>query len=71
MTIHEAKSWLGTSYVLHPAYEPQPHHSSHALVNVGVTWMRVRHRMRQERSFADAVEQTRQRLRLVHGRVAA
>ena len=67
MTLSEAIAYLGRSYVLHPQYEPQPHHSSYALVNVRATWERVRAR---QPSFVEAVEQTRQRLRLVHGRVA-
>lgn len=70
MTIDQAKAHLGRSYVMHPAYQPQPQHSSYALVNVGVTFMRVRHRMRQERSFVGAVEQTRTKLRLAYGRAA-
>lgn len=70
MSADEAKEWLGGRYVLHPDYQPLPHHSNYARVDVAVTFMRVRHRMRQERSFVGAVEQVRQRLRMVHGRVA-
>lgn len=70
MSIDEAKDWLGRRYVLHSQYEPQSNHSVYALVRVELTWMRVRHRMRQERSFAGEVEQVRQRLRMMHGRVA-
>lgn len=70
MSLDAAKQWLGPRWVLHPAYQPELHHSNYALVNVGHTFMRVRHRMKQKRSFSDMVEQTRQRLRLVHGRVA-
>jgi hypothetical protein len=71
VTLSEAKAYLGTSWVLHPDYQLLPHHSNYALVNVGHTFMRVRHRMKQQRSFAGEVEQIRQRLRLIHGKVAA
>jgi hypothetical protein len=71
VTLSEAKAYLGTSWVLHRNYQPQPNHSSYALVNVGITHMRVRDRLRRQRSFAGEVEHVRQRLRLIHGRVAA
>jgi hypothetical protein len=71
MTIEQAKSYLGTSWVLHPDYQPQEQHSSYALVNVGITCMRVRDRLRRQRSFSGEVEQIRQKLRLIHGKVAA
>jgi hypothetical protein len=71
MTLPEAKAYLGASWVLHPDYQPLPHHSNYALVNVAHTFMRVRHRLKQQRSFAGEVEQVRQKLRLIHGRVAA
>lgn len=70
MSLDEAKEWLGANHVLHPAYQPQPHHSNYARVDVRETFLRVRHRMKQERSFVGAVEQVRQQLRLIHGRVA-
>ena len=70
MSRQEAINWLGPRYVLHPAYRPQPHHSNYARVDLAVTFARVRNRMRQEQSFSGAVEQVRQRLRMVHGRVA-
>lgn len=70
--LESAKSWLGPRYVLHPAYRAadHPHHSAYALVDVRATFERVRQRMQQQASFSDMVEQTRKRLRLVHGRVA-
>jgi hypothetical protein len=71
MTIDQAKSYLGTSWVLHPDYQPQEQHSAYALVNVGITHMRARDRLRRQRSFAGEVEQTKQRLRLVMGRAVA
>jgi hypothetical protein len=73
MTLEEAKAFLGTAHVLSPKYraEAYPHHSCYALVDVRVTFMRVRHRMRQQPSFADAVAQARQRLRLVYGKTEA
>jgi hypothetical protein len=71
VTLPEAKSYLGPRWVLHPDYQPLPHHSNYALVNVAHTFMRVRHRLKQQRSFSGEVEQVRQKLRLIHGRVAA
>lgn len=109
MSLDEAKHWLGARWVLHPAYQPIPHHSNYALVNVGHTFDRVRNRMRTESdlppipmhrvrdggvsmvmridprgtehahravgvegpSFTEAVEKTRQRLRIVHGGMTA
>lgn len=69
MTLDEAKTWLGPAYVFHPAYDraKHPQHSSYARVDVRATVERVK----SERSFADAVEKERKRLRLIHGRVAA
>jgi hypothetical protein len=72
MSLEEAKHWLAERWVLHPDYQPLPHHSNYALVNVAHTFMRVRHRLKQQqRSFSGEVEQVRQKLRLIHGRVAA
>jgi hypothetical protein len=71
MNLPEAKAYLGRSWVLHPDYQPVPHHSNYALVNVGHTFMRVRHRLKQQRSFSGEVEQVRAKLRLIHGKVAA
>jgi hypothetical protein len=71
LTLDDAKAYLGTSYVFHPDYQPIPHHSAYALVNVGITHMRVRDRLRRQRSFAGEVEQIRAKLRLIHGKVAA
>ena len=64
MTLDEAKCYMGTRYVLHKHYQPMPHHSVYALVNVGHTFMRVRHRMRHEVSFSQAVSDEKARLRL-------
>ena len=64
MTLDEAKCYMGTRYVLHKQYQPVPHHSAYALVNVSDTFMRVRHRMRHEVSFSQAVGNERARLRL-------
>ena len=71
MTLSEAQSWLADRYVLSPQYCPaaHPHHSVYAYVDVRATCVRVRERIKQERSFSGAVEQVRQKLRLVHGRV--
>jgi hypothetical protein len=71
--LEAAKAYLGRCYVLHPDYrrEDHPHHSSYALVDVRATFARVRNRMRQQPSFAEAVAQVRHRLRLVHGRAEA
>lgn len=71
MTIDESKTYLGPRWVLHPAYQPQPQHSSYARVDVRLTCARVRHRMRQQKSFTSEVEKAKQKLRLIHGRVAA
>lgn len=71
MTISEAKAHLGAHWVLHPAYQSQPQHSSYALVDVRLTCARVRHRMRKQKSFTSEVEKAKQKLRLIHGRVAA
>lgn len=70
MKLLEAKLWLSDHYVFHPAYQPQPQHSSYALVDVRLTCARVRHRMRQQKSFTSEVEKAKQKLRLIHGRVA-
>jgi hypothetical protein len=69
----DAKAYLGARYVLSPHYrrEDHPHHSCYALVDVRATFRRVRNRMRQQPSFVEAVAQVRQKLRLVHGKVAA
>jgi len=71
MTLDEAIADMAERYVLHPAYRAanHPHHSAYAEVDVRVTFMRVRGRMRQPRpapSFSDAVAQAKQRLRVVH-----
>jgi len=65
----EAKLWMGARYVLHPAYlvASHPHHSAYALVDLRATFARVRLRMAQPASFADAVSQVKARLRIVHG----
>lgn len=99
MTRAEAIAHLGPRYVLSAHYQPQPHHSSYAEVDVRITWARVRHRMRQtehsrqgirlepsgrsdnqlsdssayravSNSFVGAVEEARQKMRLVFGRAA-
>jgi len=62
--IEQAKEFLGVRWVLHPQYEPAPHHSCYALVDLRATFARVRMRMRP--SFSEAVRQTRERLRAVH-----
>jgi len=64
VTLDEAKCYMGTRYVLHKQYQPVLHHSVYALVNVSDTFMRVRHRMRHEVSFSQAVDNERARLRL-------
>lgn len=68
MNLDEAKIWLGPSYVFHPAYRTadHPNHSSYARVDVQATFERV-----GQQSFTSAVEQVRQRLRLIHGRAVA
>lgn len=68
MTLSDAKTFLGDRHVLHPNYQPQQHHSSYALVDLRATFARVRARMRP--SFSEAVRQTREKLRMVHGRAA-
>lgn len=70
MSLIAAKEWLGRRFVLHPDYQPEPHHSNYARVDVRETFMRVRARLKQERSFVGAVEQVRVKLRLMHGRAA-
>jgi len=69
MTLAEAQQWMGARYVLHPAYlvASHPHHSAYALVDLRATFARVRLRMAQPASFADAVSQVKARLRIVHG----
>jgi hypothetical protein len=73
MSLEQAKAYLGERYVLHPRYrrEDHPHHSSYALVDVRATFARVRNRMKQQPSFAEAVAQVKHKLRLVHGRAQA
>jgi hypothetical protein len=73
LKLQEAKAYLGNCYVLSPHYrrEDHPNHSCYALVDVRATFRRVRNRMKQQPSFVEAVAQVRQRLRLVHGKVAA
>jgi hypothetical protein len=68
--IEQAKAWLADRYVLHADYRPEDHrhHSCYALVDLRATFARVRARMRP--SFSEAVRQTRERLRVVHGRAA-
>lgn len=77
MSIDAAKEFLGSSWVLHPAYDPKHHpwHSTHALVNVLATWERVRNRTKVQQaaadtSFSSTVDQVKRRLRLVYGKVA-
>lgn len=73
MTLDEAKAYLGPAYVFYGhgkhQWKDYPQHSSYALVDVRATVERVK-RQRQE-SFSSAVEQHKQKLRLVYGRVAA
>jgi hypothetical protein len=66
VTLSDAKSFLGPSYVLHADYQPEDHahHSAYAHVDLRATFARVRARMRP--SFSEAVRQTRERLRAVH-----
>lgn len=68
MNLDEAKQYLGFSYVLHPLYEQRnyPWHSAYARVDVAATCARVR--QRQQQSFSNAVEQTKRKLRMVHGK---
>lgn len=71
MNLEQAIEYLGPAYVFygHGAHDPKlyPQHSAYALVDVRATVERVK----SQRSFADAVEKERKRLRLIHGRVAA
>ena len=72
----QAIRYLGASYVLHPQYEPADHpwHSSYARIDVRLTFLRVRRRMRDlaeqalGQSLSAAIEDHKQRLRLAHSR---
>ena len=71
--------YMGASYVLHPQYKAADHpwHSSYARVDVRLTFLRVRRRMRDlakqplSQSLSAAVEDHKQRLRLAHSRQVA
>ena len=75
----EAIRYLGEHYVLHPEYNAADHpwHSSYARVDVRLTFLRVRCRMRElakqalGQSLSAAVEDHKQRLRLAHSRRVA
>lgn len=64
--LEAAKRWLDERYVFHPKYQSQENHSSYAQVNLGVTFMKVRDRIRQERSLSAAVADVKQHLHSVH-----
>ena len=75
----EAIRYLGANYVLHPQYRAADHpwHSSYARIDVRLTFLRVRRRMRElakqplSLSLSAAVEDHKQRLRLAHSRRVA
>ena len=75
----EAIRYLGASYVLHPQYKAADHpwHSSYARIDVRLTFLRVRRRMRElakptlSQSLSAAIEDHKQRLRLAHSRRVA
>ena len=75
----EAIRYLGVSYVLHPQYKAADHpwHSSYGRIDVRLTFMRVRRRMRElaklplSQSLSAAVEDHKQGLRLAYSRRVA
>lgn len=72
MTLDQAIAYLGPAYVFYGhgkhQWKDYPQHSAYALVDVRATCERVK---RQQESFSSAVEQHKQKLRLVYGKVAA
>jgi hypothetical protein len=70
----EAKAWMGARYCMHPDYKtnPCPWHSTVFRwpgYDLRDAFKRVR--ARDQPSFSDVVAQTRQKLRLVYGKVQA
>ena len=76
--LEAAKRWLGTSYVMHPLYDPEQHpwHSLRALpVDLRTTWWRVKRRIKDQQATADnpissTADQVKRRLRLAYGKTA-